>query len=226
MLNIVTFTGVDDRTNIDTLIDLYSEFYTLEFGVLLSENNRDSRFPSVQTITELLKKNDGIHNTSLHLCGKLVDVFLENPEGFAPKAFFDYSGKQLIYIDEFSVIQLNKLDISITRKLEDFTYSTNTSIILPHNTVETLQEYDNPLILPLYDPSKGRGILPTKFPKNIDYIVGFAGGINADTIEYYLDNIHSDHSFWIDMESGIRTNGWFDINKVKEIIKKLENMNE
>ena len=42
MLNRVTFTGVDDKTNIDDLVYLAEKYPFVEFGILVSKNNSNN----------------------------------------------------------------------------------------------------------------------------------------------------------------------------------------
>ena len=51
--------------------------------------------------------------------------------------------------------------------------------------------------------------------------VGYAGGFNpenvADKLHYLLTNDEVG-DFWIDMESGVRTDDWFDLDKVRRVL--------
>ncbi len=74
----------------------------------------------------------------------------------------------------------------------------------------------------LIDDSGGQGIdSPINIYPSV-YKIGYAGGINpdnvADKLTYLLENIHKG-SFWIDMESGVRTDDWFDLDKVLQVLE-------
>ena len=74
----------------------------------------------------------------------------------------------------------------------------------------------------LLDASGGRGIdTPLKVLK-VNSKVGYAGGINpdnvADKLSFLLQNVRMGE-FWIDMESGVRTDDWFDIDKVWKVLE-------
>lgn len=77
----------------------------------------------------------------------------------------------------------------------------------------------------LHDQSGGKGKVANIYPRpnyNDNYVVGYAGGINPDNVKEILEKIPAaDDNFWIDMENGIRTDDWFDIDKA---IKVLENV--
>ena len=73
----------------------------------------------------------------------------------------------------------------------------------------------------LLDASGGLGIdTPiVLYPSNGK--IGYAGGINegnvATKLEYLLRNVRTG-DFWIDMESGVRTDDWFDLDKVRRVL--------
>ena len=74
----------------------------------------------------------------------------------------------------------------------------------------------------LLDASGGLGIdTGIKLWPDWFYKVGYAGGMNADNVgdklAYLIENAR--HPFWIDMESGVRTDDWFDIDKVLKVLK-------
>ena len=77
----------------------------------------------------------------------------------------------------------------------------------------------------LLDASGGKGIDTEieifKSPNKI----GYAGGINpdnvADKLRFLLKNV-SMGEFWIDMESGVRTEDWLDLDKVEKILKSCQ----
>lgn len=73
----------------------------------------------------------------------------------------------------------------------------------------------------LLDASGGRGIdTPIEVLKG-NYKVGYAGGMNPDNVgeklSYLMENVDGD--FWIDMESGVRTDDWFDLDKVRKVLE-------
>ena len=77
----------------------------------------------------------------------------------------------------------------------------------------------------MFDTSCGRGLEISNIETPYENVyTGYAGGISVDNIENVCENItsHKDNSFvWIDMESGVRTNDEFDIDKVNKVIEKV-----
>ena len=80
LLNRVTFTGVDDNTNIEDLICLTKKYPFVEFGVLVSKNNSNTgtvnRYPNLTILKRL--KNKGLE-LSCHICGSIArDIVHKN----------------------------------------------------------------------------------------------------------------------------------------------------
>ena len=53
---------------------------------------------------------------------------------------------------------------------------------------------------------------------------GYAGGIGPGNVydkakELFLNENVED--FWVDMESGVRTDDWFDLNKAEKVIQQV-----
>lgn len=52
--------------------------------------------------------------------------------------------------------------------------------------------------------------------------VGYAGGFNPDNVAEKLSFLMENSQvgdFWIDMESGVRTDDWFDTDKVRRVLR-------
>ncbi|MBC8135334.1 MAG: hypothetical protein H8F28_05525 [Fibrella sp.] len=77
----------------------------------------------------------------------------------------------------------------------------------------------------MHDASGGRGIAGSfQKPVNSDF-VGFAGGIRPENIREKLEQIEDlgfDNPFWIDLESGIRTENVFDLEKVERLLRTVK----
>ncbi len=81
----------------------------------------------------------------------------------------------------------------------------------------------------LFDQSHGAGVLPEKWPYNFPACqCGYAGGLGPENLAEQLASIATVADdrwpWWIDMETGVRTGGWFDLAKVRqccEIVKEF-----
>jgi len=222
----ITFTGIDAKVDLDVLENLQKRYPIAEFGVLASESWHDlgNRFFNPSYIDSLDYRN---FNLSVHLCGNLareavrgnIDPFRKWAHGFGylfkrcqlnisnyktnPESF-KYSGEIVTYFDEV-ILQQNSVD--------------NCSLYLASENTEH--------ITVLFDSSGGKGIdTPIKILESPRKI-GYAGGINSENVGDKLSSIFKNENvneFWIDMESGIRTNDWFDIEKVVKVLENCESI--
>lgn len=203
----ITFTGFDDRTNISDMKGIAGQ-YPVEWGVLVSPTNRESRYPSKQAISEL---TENLMNLSLHCCGGFSKGFqLRKPINLPIESF-----------KPFERIQLNgkiyEPPDSLTVAMEDEEFC-DIIIQAPFGFHESRKP-----LLQLFDTSGGRGKLPNEFPEHPGYLCGYAGGINPDNVLDVIKKINAPDGarYWIDMESGVRTNGWFDLDKVASVCIKV-----
>lgn len=196
----ITFTGIDDRTNLQEASAIARD-YPIEWGVLFSSSNRDARYCSAQTVKEVLEI-DG--KKAAHLCGQ-----------FSKDIQHGLIVEEVI-LGSFDRIQVNG-DVVITKQLELVEDRLAAQIIL-----QTRGAFDRSRgFLELFDPSGGRGEEPSLVPSLTGNICGFAGGIGPDTVKNYLSKIEGEGKFWIDMESNIRTDGWFDLEKVLQVCQTV-----
>jgi hypothetical protein len=196
----ITFTGVDDRTDLKRCKQL-QDLYPIEWGILFSLTNKDARYPSLQTFEEA-KELTG--RKALHLCGAAAREFVD---GKLPEL--------LIENDLFE--QFGRIQVNGTYPSPNFPV-TNKEIIL-----QARQDFDIHFkFFQLFDCSGGRGIFPESLPWGLpDKLVGYAGGINPDNVFKFLELITHSDNFYIDMESGVRTNGWFDLDKVETVCQQV-----
>lgn len=221
----ITFTGVDGKTDIDALIKLQNQYSIAEFGVLVSQNwwKNGNRYFNPSFLGALAHLN-----LSAHFCGKIsryaicgyfspffkwakeyksmfnrcqinISAATENPEIFVPTSLYSQFFKEFI----------------IQQKSAD-----NCSLFI-NSTM-----YDKVSVL--LDASGGRGIdTPIKVLPNADkhFKVGYAGGFTPENVAEKLTYLYEQKEvgdFWIDMESGVRTDDWFDIDKVRSVLEICE----
>jgi len=80
----------------------------------------------------------------------------------------------------------------------------------------------------LFDESQGQGVKPSAWPKNMnDRHCGYAGGISPDNVAQVINSISKivtiNEKYWLDMESGVRTDNQFDLVKVLAVCDIVEN---
>lgn len=209
----ITFTGADDYTPIDGMIEL-SRQYPIEWGILfsLTKQGRDPRYPSPDTIKRFRERSaphgeSGLR-LSAHLCGehsrKVIrgeTPYMEGP--LAPYRRFQINSDQpsIIAIAEFQA-RWKRPCIAQARG-EQFPDSTSISW--------------------LFDASGGRGLEPMTWPRHPggDRLVGYAGGIGPDNVLDVIAAIGAEGPYWVDMESRVRTDDRFDLGLCRRVCEAV-----
>ncbi len=224
----ITFTGIDDRTSIKTLCEIQRKYPFAEFGILTSYHwaENGNRYLSPSLISSLRGK--GL-NLSLHVCGSAA-------RDAALGKWSDIDKLIQGNLDIFLRIQLNIAEREDCPEYCWFPAQFGPELIIQQHSVKELAVYKETLehwfgrdraeerdpISLLLDASGGRGV---DTPINVFLSrgkVGYAGGINTDNVGEKLSYLleHKDTgNFWIDMESGVRTNDWFDTGKVSKVLQ-------
>ncbi|MBQ7887055.1 MAG: hypothetical protein IJ313_09210 [Clostridia bacterium] len=216
MLKRVSFSGIDQWTKPKELQELYQKYPFVEFVYLLSENQKaGNRYPR-PVILKAYKKIELPMAT--HLCGKIAMELIHTNDW---KPVYDLLGNSW---DLFSRIQIN---IPKTRHFSrELTWPEDKEIIiqLHEGTKEFFEHYRHlPNVQGFQDGSGGRGIVSSEWMAPQTEFFGYAGGIGPDNVVQTVQSIQSicTSDFWIDMESGIRTNDKFDVEKCENICRAL-----
>lgn len=231
MKRITTFTGVDNKTSLTSLQILANRYNNIEFGILVSKNNIDldkvNRFPSFETIDKVL--NADLPSVSCHICGELARHYV-NTGDFSE--IRDFLGQQRVA--KFSRFQLNIRgydDYKLFVIEEDIHIIIQVSNAKSYQYFYQMQELNPNKVEALIDYSGGHGKLGCfNYVSDGDEIFGYAGGININNVAYILGYIEGrmefDVNYWIDMESSVRTDDWFDTSKVREICSEVEKVED
>lgn len=222
MLTKVTITGADDNTNVKNLVELSKEFPFVEWGILFSQSRHGTnRYPSmlwIQSLPECL-------TLSAHLCGQYACDVMNGIDDLI--ALYIHNKFKRLQINGFH-LQHNKLtDIelpyfkltSLAKKYSDIEFILQVQDEWKlQDTANVINNIGNASIL--YDPSGGQGINPFRWPiAPFGIKLGYAGGIKPSNVVDTLNDIGIvDHDFWIDMESGVRTNDTFDYDLAHKIL--------
>lgn len=222
----ITFTGIDGKTDLGALWEIQQKYPMVEWGILATKNWKDNgnRYFNPSYLDSL--ENRGL-NLSVHLCGSIaraavrgdIEPFREWARGYSyifnrcqlnvatsqnnPMGF-DYSGEICNYFDEVILQQKSAREVPLFLN----------SRVSRHITC-------------LLDASGGQGIDTPIEILNLPRKIGYAGGINADNVADKLSHLlESDDvdDFWIDMESGVRTDDWFDLDKVVKVLEICSNV--
>ena len=221
----ITFTGIDEHTSVYSLQSIKREFPLAEFGVLMSKNwkTNGNRYPDPETIARFTGKGLDL---SAHLCGSIAR------EAYAGD-FVPVVGKYPIFTNnDFKRVQLNVApygEIFETAGTPENTFDKEIIIQQRSNSLKDTTAFirfdaknPNTNVTMLVDPSGGNGIDSGLDIIATPYKTGYAGGINVDNVEEKLRTLFEMETvgdFWIDMESGVRTNDWFDIDKVRKVLE-------
>ena len=235
----VTFTGLDEETNILDLLLLARSagIGNVEIGILYSEKlaGKNPRYPSyefVKKIGELAGRSQMPFMTSLHLCGK------------AARDIINYTAEENLYelVDLYKNLQLNF-------RVDDSDPDFNTEVLQKrvanmvcldhkhkfivqdhapnHKLCTALANYPPTCANILFDCSGGNGVVPETWPKSHPGIFcGYAGGLNPDNkateIVKIQTSLTTNETCFIDMESGVRTDNKFDLQKVEQVLNLVK----
>lgn len=219
-LRTITFTGVDEWTDVDQLEKLYRKYPMIEFGVLLSTDHKENgnRFPD----PAILERFEGRRiPLSAHLCGDLARKAIKNnfdPARNVCGGRFNLFTRCQLNVSTFSKIP-KEFVLDIPEEVEEVIIQQSS------DSMEFLDSTEpNSRLTLLFDNSGGRGLYTPFNPVPTDLKVGYAGGLNIDNIEHTIFLIEMDEDsgpYWLDMESSVRTDDKFDLDKVKAIMEKV-----
>lgn len=196
----ITFTGADDATSVDGMVALAAR-YPIEWAILFSPNRSGvkPRYPSMAFVESL--RGRGLR-LAAHLCGQHSADLV--------------AGKRLLEIEPllaglFQRVQVNTRDPAIDPHAI-------AAWAAPLGLTPILQCMDDfPVdtrVSWLFDPSAGFGKRPEHWPvpdPAISGPVGYAGGINPANVADTVAAIDPRTPYWIDMETGVRTDEVFDL---------------
>ena len=228
----ITFTGVDEKTDLDRLVDIQKRYPYAEFGILVSKKRTgsgDPRYPDL-AILENLKKYKGL-NLACHVCGgdllgpctdngfETLDDFLNGNLSMFRRIQLNFGPRDLREIKavrkNFGIGAHEGVEEVIIQQMNPDDIHSVESIFEPHRTKLSC----------LIDPSGGLGRETEFVPKRRSIRTGYAGGINPSNAPkkfLQLKNSGVCRDFWIDMESGVRTDDWFDLDKVETVLKEID----
>jgi hypothetical protein len=228
ILDRVTITGADDRTDPAELARLSRRYPFVEWGILIAEGEAGApRHPSPawrRRLAEIAAGATPSLRLSAHLEGSLSRrAMLEGSDAF-------FTGPYHAGI--FKRIQLNGFS-SVAK-------TAPCAIIQRHPThafifqVESEQAYAAAqrhgtsrasTIGVLFDKSAGKGETPDRWPEpRVDLYTGFAGGIAPGKVDAVCEAIqgYPFAPFWIDMEANIRTGDVLDPAKVERVLQEAQ----
>jgi len=225
-IKIVTITGADDSVDQSKLFELAELFPFVEFAILIRKDSNTLRYPSfswIKKLSEMYESNK--INLSVHLCGSWVrDICKGNWSILENKEFMEiFQIFQRIQLNFSPYVRNIDRDVFIDSIISKKELENKQIIFQLKNINDELfvkAKENNLNVVPLFDISGGNGLLPESWPFS-DEFCGYAGGLNPDNVENQINEIMKVSSdIWIDVESGIRTDNIFDLEKVKMFLQR------
>lgn len=238
----ITFTGVDEYTDLDRLQKIQEKYPYAEFGVLLSANWKENgnRYLNPERYRDLSGRN---LNLSLHLCGRvareayrgnwepLTDLLIQNQVlKYRVAKLFNRCQLNVAssYGLEFNSSDMTECPLHFNEVIIQQKSADNCSLFDKAVRKNDILPYANTIAL-LCDASGGRGVESDFVPYDNhynDYHVGYAGGFGETNILRKLEEITACDKvgdFWVDMESSLRNaDDKFDLDAVERILKMTE----
>ena len=201
---IITFTGVDTRTDIEACIEL-ADTYPVEFGFLYSETRQEPRYSGCHMLPYFAAK--GLR-TALHLCGS--------------------AARDTMKTQSYPPVCKDAGRVQVNLKTNEYRWDAMSILDGIKPTIQQSRDVkswpDTPRdVAPLLDCSGGRGTEIQSYPANAPMqFAGYAGGFRPGNVRSFLQGLHfHPFGFWIDMETGVRTDDWFDIVKCRAVCDEV-----
>ncbi|WP_156843213.1 beta/alpha barrel domain-containing protein [Novosphingobium aquimarinum] len=207
----IAFTGVDSPALIPRLQALSSR-YPIEWGILIDDARGDELlFPDAADRAALLAA-PGLRFAA-HVCGEQARLIADDPDG----ATLDLTGFQRLQVNHgFSGSSGEQVENCVR-----FGRSRGLRTML-----QAVGEFPaEPRLDWLFDTSFGTGKPPAAWPAlpPAGPFCGFSGGIGPANAAQVIQSIGAaqGEQYWIDMESGIRTDGALDLAKCAAVCEAV-----
>lgn len=207
----ITFTGVDEHTQPGAL-EVIEERYPVEWAALLSVSKagKEPRYPTLSFLKMFV---NGKGRRAIHLCGEAAWSF---NEGTVSHEIYEILRKA-------TRVQINMMseEYNLDAISKTAAHFELTAVIQQRRMI--WPAFFPPNVEPLFDLSGGNGKEARFFPPqptNYPHRVGYAGGLNAGNIALKLRSLEA-HRYWMDMETGVRTQDWFDPRKCREVLEEV-----
>jgi hypothetical protein len=246
----VTMTGADDRTDPLALLDLSRRYPFVEWGILFSERlSGTARYPGPDWLRALLRLapyREGARFAA-HLCGGTMRSFMRSFGGVSEPDLNAWLAPFTLTMSEYDSF-FGRTQVNFDQERERFDETrlatmirrwkvqTRGDLITQHNQANAdlwpaIQSADRSdgrgrRHQVLMDASGGRGVSPETWPRPIAGVFcGYAGGLGPDGIIADLDRIADvvgDGVIWIDMEGRLRdASDRFDLARVEKVLSAV-----
>jgi hypothetical protein len=208
----IAFTGVD-RPDLLPGMRRLSARYPIEWGVLVDPEQEDKAlFPTAPVRDALLEARD--LRWAAHICGAAARAIVADPLN-APLA---PAGVQRAQVNH-GFAGSDAVQIAAARD-----YGRRLGV---RTVLQCQGDFPGePGVDWLFDVSFGTGVRPQRWPAPPSPggpFGGYSGGVGPDTVTDILTRIAAPQGalYWIDMESGVRTDGAFDLAKCEAVCRAV-----
>jgi hypothetical protein len=207
----IAFTGVD-RLDLTEAMAALSARYPIEWGILIDDSRHgESLFPEASVRERLL--SGAPLRWAAHICGAQARAIAATSD-----------------VDGLELAGFQRAQINHSFSGSDIQHVINTALFGRRRGIRTVLQCSGPFPADarvdwLFDTSFGRGSSPALWPTlpAAGPFCGFSGGLNPGNVRATLQRIApaGDALYWIDMESGIRTDGWLDPAKCEAVCRAV-----
>lgn len=225
----VTITGADDQVEHAALLDLSEAFPFVEWGILRSRKLNEvrgsewhktgaPRYPSPAWRDGFgcaADRRGTRTQLAAHLCGDLAREALSGEDSWWNCCSLGYRRVQL---NGFSKYRLPLLRCAT--RIPTVEWILQTADLASECHALELEKI-HPNVVHLLDASGGRGVVE-RWAERPEARLGYAGGIGPDNVVEQIQHLlrySTPQDFWIDMESGVRTDDRFDLVKVRRVLE-------
>ena len=207
----LTFTGIDRFTDLSAVMRIGRRHPHVEFAVLVGSRTGRAganRYPDLGVVRDFRNRAiDADVRCAVHLCGSYSRAVM--------KQQLDVPLRVSRLFDR---IQINSSRYNMDSVVK-FTQRGKIGVPVIVQWRRGMGETSH-FFLFLYGESGGRGRVGLKDWPTRSRFGGFAGGISPANIREAAGYVRltARPGSWLDMESGVRTDDWFDLAKVEEVI--------
>lgn len=217
----VTITGADDKVDPAALRALSTEFPFVEWGILRSASREgEPRYPSAhwRERLELAWEEPPEMALAAHFCGQLTRDTLGGDDKWFRSLPAEYDRVQIngFQTNRFVEELVGRFDVEWILQCRS-----EAMVDQAGELVSWLTQSDACRVSALWDCSGGRGIRAELWPTAPPGLrLGYAGGITPANVRQVLGALGGfAHAYWIDMESGVRTDDRLDLLKVRQVLE-------
>lgn len=221
-LRYISLTGADNKVNIKDLEHFSEQYPLFECAILMfPEREGKARNPTIDWREQLYASQ--VKNRAIHLCGSIINKLANQDEALI-KELSNVQRVQINLKPQWANEQLVAQLVEVVKSLPQIEFITqhNESNSQYFSYWDSVSNHSY-----LYDASLGKGLAPDNWSAPVaGKRTGYAGGLSPSNIHENLVKISSvagNTAIWVDMESGVRTDDNFDLEKAKEVLSITTN---